>query len=149
LIVSKHCSQINLTAMKKIYPLFILPLLLFSCSSRVSYLGSHHAPTQKVDVYVDASSIKKPYTIVGKGFFHAAYPSKNNIDKMQTKAIAKAREKGADAIFFETYYLVNDGTAVRSVTQTDSVGRGTVTVNNTTVSPIISSGTNILFLKYQ
>jgi len=135
--------------MKKIYPLFILPVFVLSCGSRINYLGSSYSPTQKVDVYVDPSSIKKPYTIVGKGFFQAVYPSRNNIDKMQTKAIAKAREKGADAILFDSYYVIHDGAAVHSVTKTDSVGRGTVSVNNTTVSPVISTGTNILFLKYQ
>lgn len=119
-----------------------------SCTARLNYLGSSFAPSKNVDVYVDASSIKKPYTIIGKGYMEYSLYTKARIDKMQTKAIKKAKEKGADAILFQDYFVTQEGTRFQSVTKTDSVGKGLVTVNAGSVGPILTSRTDILFLKY-
>ena len=132
----------------------ILLIGLCSCGSHLNYLGNSYTPTKNVDVYVDASAIKKPYSIIGKGFMEYGYMSwsaydKARIEKMQKKAIEKAKLKGADAVLFEDYIIKRDGTRIQSVTKTDSVGKGLITVETGTIGPIISSGTNILFLKYE
>ena len=130
---------------------YTLLLILFSsCGSRLNYLGSSYSPSRNVDVYVDASSIKRPYTIIGKGYMEYGYGfyGKSKIERMQEKAIRKAREKGADAILFNDYYIKEDGASIHSVTKTDSVGKGLVTVQSGSVGPVISSRRDILFLKY-
>lgn len=133
--------------MIKFYPLFLL-IAFSSCRARLNYLGGSFTPTKNVDVYVDASAIKRPYTIVGKGYMEYNYFVKSKVDKMQAKAIQKAQSKGADAVLFQDYIVKRDGTSVQTVTKTDSVGKGLVTVQTGTIGPVISSGTNILFLKY-
>ena len=67
---------------------------------------------------------------------------------MQSKAIETAKQKGADAVLFQEYFVTHDGTSIRTVTTTDCVGKGLVTVQLGTVGPIVSSRTDILFLKY-
>jgi hypothetical protein len=132
--------------MKLLYLSAIALSVFSSCGFRIGYLGNSSAPTEKVDVFVDPSSIKKPYSVMGKGFVEAAPFSRNSIEKIQNKAIKKARQKGADAILFEDYYLIQNGTTINNTTRIDTVHN--VSTSQTTVSPVVSSGRNILFLKY-
>jgi hypothetical protein len=133
--------------MIKCYSLLFL-LIFCSCGARLNYLGSSFTPTKYVDVYVDASAIKRTYTIIGKGYMEYGFHTKSRIEKMQSKAIEKAQSNGADAVLFQDYIIKRDGTNVQTITKTDSIGKGLVTVETGTIGPIISSGTNILFLKY-
>jgi hypothetical protein len=135
--------------MTKYYSLLFL-ILFSSCGSRLNYLGSSYAPSKQVDVFVDASAIKKSYTIIGKGYmeYGVGISSKSRIEKMQDKAIQKARSKGADAILFQDYYFKENGTSIQTVTKTDSVGKSLVSLQTESINPVISSRTEILFLKY-
>lgn len=131
----------------------LLALALYSCGSHLNYLGNSYPASKNVDVFVDASAIKKGYTIIGKGYMEYGYLSpgpeaKKRIEKMQKKAIETARHKGADAILFQDYFIKEDGASIHTVTKTDSIGRGLISVQAGRVSPIISSKTDILFLKY-
>ena len=136
--------------MIRFYPLFFF-VVLSSCGSHLNYLGSSYSPTKNVDVYVDASAIKHPYTIIGKGYmeYGAGVYSKSRIDKLQAKAIEKAKAKGADAVLFQDYYFKENGASVQTVTKADSVGKSLVSVQTGNISPVISSRTEILFLKYE
>ena len=134
--------------MIKFYSSIVL-IVLSSCGSHLSYLGNSYTQTKNVDVFVDASAIKRPYTIIGKGYMEYGFSySKSSIDKMQQKAIEKAKAKGADAILFQDYYFKENGASVQTVTKADSVGKRLVSVETGNISPIISSKTDILFLKY-
>lgn len=136
--------------MIRFYTPFIISIAFISCYSvRINYLGSSSTPSSKVDVYVDATAINKPYTIVGKGYTEYGFRARNRMEKTQEKAIKKARENGADAILFQDYYFSQEGASIHSVSRADSIGSGLVTIKNATVSPIISSRTDILFLKYK
>jgi hypothetical protein len=128
----------------------LLSLALSSCGSHLNYLGSSYSPTKNVDVYVDASAIKHPYTIVGKGYMEYGVGgySKSSIEKMQAKAIQKAKSKGADAILFQDYYFKDNGASMQTVTKADSVGKSLLSVQTGNINPVISSRTDILFLKY-
>jgi hypothetical protein len=135
--------------MVKYYTLLLIAF--YSCGSRLNYLGSSYTPSKNVDVYVDASAIKHPYTIIGKGYmeYGAGIYSKSRIEKMQKKAIEKAKAKGADAILFQDYYIKENGASIQTVTRTDSIGKGLVSVETGTVGPMVSTRTDILFLKYE
>ena len=61
----------------------------------MGYLGNSYAPTSKVDVYVDANAIKKPYTIIGKGFIDPSIHGLSSLERMQENVVDKAKEKGA------------------------------------------------------
>ena len=133
--------------MYKIY-LLILVSFLFSCGMRLNYLGTSSSPTENVDVYVDQNAIKKSYTIVGKGYVEGISVSKKSIEIMQKKAIRKAKEKGADAILFQDHYIIDNNPAIAGIARTDSTGSALINIQNTRVSPVVSSKTDILFLKY-
>lgn len=130
------------------YYLLLCTIILFSCGTKINYLGSNYIPTKNVDIYVDATAIKKKYTVVGKGYIAGHSYFKNSIDKMQQKIINKAKEKGADAVLFQDYYIVESGKNIHSVIKTDSIGKALISVKNTTIGPVISSQRDILFLKY-
>ncbi|HEX8315570.1 MAG TPA: hypothetical protein VF609_11280 [Flavisolibacter sp.] len=128
----------------------ILSFVLASCAVRINYLGSTSAPTENVDVYVDPSAIKRPYTIIGKG-----YPASvgygavvNSTDKLQRKAVELAREKGANAVLFQDYQVQHNGTNFYAASRTDSLGKGVITTTSGSVAPIVTSGRNIFFLRY-
>jgi hypothetical protein len=133
--------------MLKIYAISLL-LIFSSCRARLNYLGSSYTPSKHVEVFVDPSAIKKPYTVMGKGYMEFNYYTKGRISKMQAKAIETAKQKGADAVLFHEYFVTQEGTNVKTVTKTDSVGKGSITVHSGTIGPIVSSRTDILFLKY-
>ncbi|HEY0042627.1 MAG TPA: hypothetical protein VGB71_18260 [Flavisolibacter sp.] len=136
--------------MKQVYTALFLSIVFTSCVTRISYLGSSSTPTQNVDVYVDASAIKRPYTIVGKAFPEYAGYSQwlNKTDKLQEKVVEVARKKGADAVLFQDYYVQHGGTNIYSVTRTDTLNKAVVTTTSGSVAPIAGVTREILFLKY-
>jgi len=126
----------------------MIVIVFSSCGVSVNYLGNSFDKTSHVDVYVDPSAIKKTYTIIGKGYEKLNYFSRNGVEKLQSKAIQKAKQRGADAILFQDYFLLHPGTSISSTTKVDTVNKGVVTTSNTHAGPVVSSGRNILFLKY-
>lgn len=134
--------------MYKIYT-FIFVSFLFSCGMKLNYLGTSYAPTENVDVYVDQNAIKKSYTIVGKGYAEGISISKKGYEIMQKKAILKAKEKGADAILFQDHYIIDNNLRMhQGISGTDSTGSASINLHNATVSPVVNSKPEILFLKY-
>ena len=126
--------------MRKIYSLALI--FLISCGTHVRYLGSSFNPTDKVDVFVTRSSVNKPYQVIGKGYIERHLYSKSSVETIQKKAVEKAKSHGANAVVIEDYYVLNNGTTITSHVDT---------LNNTqttNISPTISSGFTILFLKY-
>ncbi|HWJ91949.1 MAG TPA: hypothetical protein VNR87_12600 [Flavisolibacter sp.] len=133
--------------MTKIYTTLLFSSVLFSCGLHINYLGTTSAPTQKVDVFVDPAAIKRPFTVVGKGYADRAFG--DNTKNLQPKAVRMAMEKGADAILFQDLYVTEDkSTVYTSVRKTDSSGRSSVLLRNSSSSPIVNSKVDILFLKY-
>jgi len=134
--------------MLKLYFTLLTVLLFSSCGVSVNYLGNSFDKTSHVDVFVDPSAIKKTYTVIGKGYEHYGVYSRFNIERLQEKTIQKAKEKGADAVLFQDYHVLHPGAAISTTTKVDTVSNGVVTTSNTHTGPVVSSGRNILFLKY-
>lgn len=131
--------------MIKLYSL-LLSILLSSCFvPRLDYLGNSYTPTKNVDVYVDASAIKKSYIIMGKTYIETN--ALTNLERVQQAAIEKAKQKGADAILFQDY-IIQDGSTFQTVTKSDSIGSSSVRVRTTTATPDVTKRLDILFLKY-
>jgi hypothetical protein len=129
--------------MRNFYFLLFPALLLTSCGTIVDYVGNSYAPSNKVDVFVTLSSVKKEYQIIGKGYVYSgATPFVRRLgEKVQKKALQKARSKGADAIVIQDYLLV------KPVLQADSIGSG-VAIGNIAVREQIQNQFTVLFLKY-
>ena len=130
--------------MMKLYSLFIL-LVMVSCTPRIGYVGSSYAPSEKVDVFVDEATIKKEYDVVGKGYVRSTYWSKP--ETIQSKAIAKAKAKGADAILVKDYFSL-DGLTVNATVRSDSTGKG-ILVKPVPLNDAGATGLIVYFLKYR
>ena len=129
--------------MKKLY----LPLgfvFMTSCGTQVNYLGSSHPETTAVDVFVSQSAVKQPYELIGKGYVerHVGLPA--SVEKIQRKAVKKAKLKGANAVVIEDYFLIDKTSGI--TTQIDSSKSLILPV---TISPTVGSGLTILFLRYK
>jgi hypothetical protein len=134
--------------MNSFFTLALVSLLFSSCfSTRVDYLGNSFTPTRSVDVYVDAAAIRKPYTVIGKGYVNDHAYNITPLERIQENVVEKAKEKGADAVLFQEYLYLSDGSTSTTTARTDSTGR--TMVRNTTSGPVINSRREILFLKYE
>lgn len=133
--------------MKKstLIPLFgILSIVILSACSSPSYLGKSYAPTQNVDVYLNAADIKKLHTTMGTSSYDQNF---NSLDAMQQKLIEMGKAKGADGV-------IMDLTEEVAVTQQSGTGTINTKKKNNTVSTS-STTTNIkkkkitaTFIKY-
>ncbi len=134
--------------MKKIYLLSFLTIALFSCSTRIRYVGQSLDPTNKIEVFVTERSIKRPFEYIGKGYI-GGIGMQTNQEKIQKKAEKLGKEKGADAVLIVDYYVPDTGgTNILSSSRTDSVGRGIVTTRHTTINPTAEKGYHIMYIKY-
>jgi aspartokinase len=133
--------------MLKLYFILIVSVSS-SCGVSVNYLGNSFDKTSEIDVYVDPAAIKKNYLVIGKGYEKLSQFSRNGIEKLQLKAIEKAKQKGADAILFQDYHVFHPGTTISTAAIVDTSNRGVVTTSNTQAGPVVASGRKILFLKY-
>jgi len=126
--------------MNKFYLISSVALFLVSCSTRVSYMGESLNPTNKVDFYVDPSSITKNYKVIGKGYLQ--YPGK--AEKIQEEAILKGMEIGADAVLVQEYWTTDIGTSINSSYGVDSTRKKVITSRDSG-----GNGFSITYLKYQ
>jgi len=130
--------------MNKIY-ISLLLFFLSSCLPRISYLGNSYSSTKEPDFYVEEKNITRPYQIIGKGYPQrfALFPA----ELLQRKAIQKAKDKGADAVLIQDFFVRNDLANISSVYRADSAGKAFL------ATPISDAGDFetrfiILFLKY-
>ncbi|HUM96587.1 MAG TPA: hypothetical protein PK275_01955 [Chitinophagaceae bacterium] len=140
--------------MRKTLPLLII-IFLSSCHiTKLEYVGSQNPTTDKVEVFVEESSILKPYNIVGKGYEKSTWMQKINKEKVVKLAIQKAKSNGADAVFFKESFIQLPRTNIQGYSRSDSLpypySKGTETRTSTIISQY--SGywqKEILFLKYK
>ena len=128
--------------MSKIY-FFLIIVLFASCGTHVRYLGSSFSPTDNVDVFVSLTSVKKPFDVVGKGYIERHLYSRSSVELIQKKAVEKGKSNGADAVVIEDYYVLNNAATI--TTHIDTI----TSTQTTNVSPTVSSGFTILFLRYK
>jgi hypothetical protein len=139
--------------MKKNFTPLLFVFLLISCSPKIGYIGSRHTPTDKIDVFVDAGTIKKTFDIVGKASLDPAYFGNSWLHKQKKvlkAVIEEAKSNGADAVWFKESFYYTDGTVISSSTTVDSLRRGFGITSNTSImkNPVYKHN-EILFLKYR
>ena len=132
--------------MLKLYSALLL--LFTSCATKISYVGTKATPTVTTDVYVAEKSIQRPYKIMGKGFLKPGSFDRNFEETMQRKSVKQTKKIGADAVLFLDFAVQHPVETLNSVIRTDSIAKGSYSVGQITLSPTISYGFTILFLKY-
>jgi hypothetical protein len=149
-VVVLNCLPFKTMFMKKIYILF-LPLFIFSCSTQVQYIGKSYKPDGDPEVYVAESEIKKPYSIIGRGYIKVGVPSYGGINwnQVQKKAIKTGWQHGADAVLIVQKNTLNPLPTYQTYGSIDSVGRGLQTFSKTEAYYPVSTWHDILFLKYK
>lgn len=88
--------------MIKLYSL-LLSVLLTSCFTPAhNYLGNSYTPTKDVDVYVDASAIKRAYSVMGRAMLTSEdlYPWKKF-----SELLLKQQNKKVLTLFCSVIYL--------------------------------------------
>ena len=135
--------------MKKIY----LPLLLVifcSCSTTIQYVGKSYSPGDDPEVFVVESEIKKPYSVIGRGYIRAGVPSLGiNWNQVQRKAIKKGWQHGADAVLIVQKNAVGALPVYQTYGSIDSVGAGVQTHSRSEAYYPVSTWHDILFLKFK
>lgn len=136
--------------MKKFYHLFLV--FLISCSPKIVYVGNYLGASKQVDVYVDARYITRDFEVIGiaKEDLINTWQGKNYDEIVAKKAIEKAKQCGADAIFFSNYYLRPFTSETRRDSKT--IFSDTSIASSSSVKNILdpqSTGKQILFLKYK
>ena len=134
--------------MKQLYLFVVVLLLITSCATRVNYVGTAYTPSQQVDVYVTKEAIKKPFDVIGKGYVHTP-TSFYSEEKIQRKAIAKAREKGAHAVLIEDYFVLRNDNSITTALTTDSSRRVARAVGSVSEHPSVTAGMQIWFIRYK
>jgi hypothetical protein len=137
--------------MKKIYPLLLV--FLTACSKvKIIYVGNEAKPVSHLDVFIDETLINRPYEVMGlaKGNITAPWLGKDYDEEIAKKAIERAKKCGADAILFSNYYnklYTPENRQESKVVYTDtSITR---TASQKTIPSPMSTGRQILFLKYK
>ena len=74
--------------------LLFFGLVSAGCAS-VNYVGDEYTPTTEVEIYYSEAAIEKEYDLIGHGL-GSGFWVRNQ--KIQSKLIEEAKEKGADAI---------------------------------------------------
>ena len=141
--------HIKLQFMKKLY-IFLLPFFILSCGTRIQYIGKSYQPVGDPEVYVAESEIKKPYSIIGRGYIKVGVSYYGiNWNQVQKKAIKTGWLHGADAVLIVQRNAVSPLPAIQTYSSIDSVGRGLESFSRTEAYYPSSTWHDILFLKYK
>lgn len=132
--------------MHKIYfPL--LAIFFFSCTTGIRYIGQTRSVTKNVDVYIAEQSIRQEFEYIGKGYISGL--GYHNPETIQQLAVQKAKTVGADAVLIKDYISTEaTGATVTTVQRSDSIGKSLYTTGNSVISPTVTTGFQILFIKY-
>ena len=143
-----YCLPFKTVFMKKIYFLMI-PLFIFSCSTRIQYIGKSYKPGADPEIYVSESEVKRPYSIIGRGYIKTGiYSWRINWNKVQREAIKQGWQHGADAVLIIQTNTINPLPTVRTYGSVDSVGKSLQTNSVSEVYYPVSTWHDVLFLKY-
>ncbi len=69
-------------------------------------------------------------------------------EKIQRLVVEKAKKKGVNAVLIKEYYVPYTGTSFNTISRSDSIAKGMITIGNTQIQSTGSSGITIQFLKY-
>jgi hypothetical protein len=125
----------------------LLSILLVSCTTSIRYIGQTRPVTKKVDVYIAEQSIRQEFEYIGKGYISGF--GYQNPETIQQRAVQKAKTVGADAVLIKDYISTETaGATVTTVQRSDSIGKSLFTTGNSVISPTVTTGFQILFIKY-
>src|SRR6185436_12954664 len=109
-----------------------------------------YRPGDDPEIFVAESEIKRPYSVIGRGYIKAGVPSLGvNWNQVQKKAIKKGWQHGADAVLIVQKNIINPLPAFQTYGSVDSLGSGIQTYSRSEAYYPVSTWHDILFLKYK
>lgn len=95
---------------------------MIACAKPYKYLGRAYVPTPVVKLYFREADVFEPYEVMGK--LDVALPSSMNMNKIQSKVMAIARSKGADALIIDNFDQTTGGFVTTGVGATSAGDNG-------------------------
>jgi len=129
---------------------FLAPAALvfaLSACAHVDYVGRTYPPTSKVDLYFDERDVRPEYEVMGQVIARA-----NDLvsaEKLQSKIMKKAGEKGADAVVINGMDRYKTGESTSYEEQTKEVKKGTQTTGSSSTTATNEKEIRAVFLKYK
>lgn len=102
--------------------IFISSAILLVGCAKSNYIGKTYPPTTNVELFMDENAITREYELMGHIVLDGdVYVSS---DKLQSKMIEEAKERGADAILIEGLDEVYTGSVTSTSGSTKPDGKG-------------------------
>jgi hypothetical protein len=102
--------------------LILVVSAFMSGCAKTSYVGKTYAPTDNVDLFLDETSVTRPYEVMGQVSIDGE--SLVSTDKLQQKMLEEAKARGANAVLIEDYKEIytDSSTSTNASTSTDKKG---------------------------
>lgn len=133
--------------MRRILVPAALAALLVTACAHIDYVGRTYPPTNKVDLYFDEHEVDAPYDVMGQ--IVARANDLVSAEKLQSKIMKKAGEKGADAVVITGLERYKTGESTSYEERTKERRRGTVTTGSSSTSDTNEKEIRAIFLKYR
>lgn len=133
--------------MKRLLIPALLAAVLIPACAHVDYVGRTYPPTSHVDLYFDEREVEAPYDVMGQVIARA-----NDLvsaEKLQSKMMDKAKEKGADAVVITGLDRYKTGESTTYNESTKERKRRTETTVTETTTDTNEKQITALFLKYR
>ena len=125
-----------------------IPALLFvAACAHVDYIGETYEPTRQVDVFFAEKDIPRDYRVIGKVL--ASANELVSAEKLQSKIVKKAQEKGADAVVLTGLERYKSGQHTDYSETTEDRGRKTRTHGHSSTSDEEKKEIQAIFIKYR
>ena len=132
--------------MKRFLAPAALVFLLTACA-HVDYVGRSYPPTSKVDLFFDERDVRVEYEVMGQVI--ATANDMVSAEKLQSKIMKKAGEKGADAVVISGLDRYKSGESTNYQEETKDTKKGTKTTGSSSTSDTNEKQIRAVFLKYK
>jgi len=132
--------------MKRFLAPAALVFVLAACA-HVDYVGRSYAPTSKVDLFFDQRDVRVDYEVMGQVI--ATANDFVSAEKLQSKIMKKAGEKGADAVVISGMDRYKSGSNTSYEEETKDTKKGSKTTGSSSTSDQNEKEIRAVFLKYK
>lgn len=135
--------------MVRLVPVAALACFISGCAT-VDYVGESYQPTSQVDVFFAEHDVPREYKVIGQVL--ASGDQFVSAGALNTKLMARAREKGADAVIIlaVTRTPMSSSADVTETTKiTDHLDGKTIEKTHTQLEPALHNEIKALFIRYK
>ena len=124
-----------------------LVLVAVGACAHLDYIGESYAPTPHVDLFFAEKDVPREYRVMGQ--ILATAGDLVSAEKLQSKIVEKAGQKGADAVVLLGLERYKSGESTTYHETTEQKRRKTVTSGGSSTSSEEKKEIRALFIKYR